>query len=344
MKKPLYIMRHGRLRRKENTIVFEFSDEKEENIQRKIIPIESIDSIFVFGEIDINSKALNFLAKNDISLHVFDYYGHYSGTFFPREGSISGYIIVRQVEFYLDPNLRIEIAKEIINSAGHNILKNLKYYQSRSDDLEFQDEIEFIISDIKSSLDKVRNCEKIEEILGIEGRINKIYLDAWNFIIKSDEEVFKFEKRERRPPTNPINPLISFGNSLLYSVVLDEIYKTQLNPAVSFLHEPATKRFSLSLDLSEIFKPLLVDRLIFSLINHRQIKAEHFNEDLNYTYLNDKGRKIFIGEFDKKLETTIKHPKLKRSVSYRTLIKLECYKLIKHIMGEEKYEGFKIWW
>lgn len=66
MKKPLYIMRHGRLRRKENTIVFEFSDEKEENIQRKIIPIESIDSIFVFGEIDINSKALNFLAKNDI--------------------------------------------------------------------------------------------------------------------------------------------------------------------------------------------------------------------------------------------------------------------------------------
>ncbi|MFN3135723.1 MAG: type I-B CRISPR-associated endonuclease Cas1b [Candidatus Kryptonium sp.] len=343
MKKPLYIMKSGRLRRKENTIVFEFSDEKEEN-QRKVIPIESIDSIFVFGEVDMNSKVLNFLAKSGVSLHVFDYYGHYSGTFFPRESFISGYIIVRQVKFYLDSNLRVELAKEIINSAGHNILKNLKYYQSRTEVPEFQSGIELIISDIKSNLDKIGNCEKIEEIMGIEGQINKVYFEAWNFIIKANDEVFKFEKRERKPPTNPINALISFGNSLLYSVVLDEIYKTQLNPAVSFLHEPSTMRFSLSLDLSEIFKPLLVDRLIFSLINHRQIKPEHFDEDLNYTYLNDKGRKIFISEFDKKLETTIKHLKLKRSVSYRTLIRLECYKLIKHIMGEEKYEGFKIWW
>lgn len=339
MKKPLYILKSGRLRRKDNTIVFEPStSESDETKERKVIPIETIDSIFIFGEVDMNTKAFNFLSQNQIPVHIFDYYGHYSGTFAPRDESISGYVVVKQVEFYLNHELRIEIAKEIVKSAGHNIIKNLKYYQTRYGGLED------VIKDIQDILNNIDSSDNVSSLMGIEGQITKRYFDAWNIIIKANDDVFKFESRERRPPTNPINALISFGNSLLYSVVLDEIYKTQLNPAVSFLHEPGTRRFSLSLDLSEIFKPLLVDRIIFSMINHKQIRPEHFDEDLNYSYLNNAGRKVFISEFDQKLDTTIKHPKLKRSVSYRTLIRLECYKLIKHIIGEDRYEGFKIWW
>ena len=146
------------------------------------------------------------------------------------------------------------------------------------------------------------------------------------------------------PPDNPINALISFGNSMMYSSILTEIYHTQLNPTISFLHEPGERRFSLSLDISEIFKPIIVDRIIFSAINQRMIQAVHFDKDLNMCYLNQKGRTIFQREFDNKLNTIIKHPKLKRNVSYRRLIRLECYKLIKHILDQEKYEGLRMWW
>lgn len=337
MKKPIYILRPGRLRRKDNTIVFEFSSEDDKE-GRKVIPVETVESIFIFSEVEMNVRLLNFLSHNSIPVHVFDYYGHYSGTFAPREDTTSGFVIIKQVEHYLKAEKRLEIAKEIVRSSAHNMIRNLRYYQARHGGLDD------IIEDIQQIMSRTDDADTVSAVMGIEGQITKRYFDSWNRIIKSNEDAFKFEGRERRPPPNPINALISFGNSLLYPVVLDEIYKTQLNPAVSFLHEPGTRRFSLSLDISEIFKPLLVDRIIFGLINHRQIRPEHFEENLNYTYLNDRGRRVFISEFDQKLETTIRHPKLKRNVSYRTLIRLECYKLIKHVIGEERYEGFRIWW
>jgi CRISPR-associated protein Cas1 len=96
--------------------------------------------------------------------------------------------------------------------------------------------------------------------------------------------------------------------------------------------------------LSEIFKPVIVDRIIFKLVNNRMIDEKHFLEELNFCYLNEKGRRAFISEYDEKLRTTIKHPTLKRNVSYQRLIRLECYKLIKHLIGERRYEGFKAWW
>jgi CRISPR/Cas system-associated exonuclease Cas4 (RecB family) len=123
-----------------------------------------------------------------------------------------------------------------------------------------------------------------------------------------------------------------------------EIYHTQLNPMISYLHEPRERRYSLSLDIAEIFKPLIADPIIFKLVNNNMIKLEDFEEDVSYCYMNENGRKKFLKEFDQKLTTTIKHRKLKRNVSYRTLIRLECYKLIKHFLGDDVYSPFKAWW
>ncbi len=146
------------------------------------------------------------------------------------------------------------------------------------------------------------------------------------------------------PPDNMINSLISFVNSLVYAKVLGEIYRTQLNPTISYLHQPGVKRFSLSLDLAEIFKPLLGDRLIFSLLNKKMITIEDFEEGQFYLKLRQKAIKTITQEFDEKLKTTIKHKDLGRDVSYQYLIRLELYKLIKHFLGEKQYEGYKIWW
>ncbi|MCS6988043.1 MAG: CRISPR-associated endonuclease Cas1 [Chloroherpetonaceae bacterium] len=110
------------------------------------------------------------------------------------------------------------------------------------------------------------------------------------------------------------------------------------------MHEPSERRFSLALDLAEIFKPIFVDRAIFKLVNTREIQEKHFTNGLNFTHLNDAGRKVFVKDFEERLRTTIKHRSLERQVSYRRLIRLERYRLIKRLLCEESYEGFRIWW
>jgi len=154
----------------------------------------------------------------------------------------------------------------------------------------------------------------------------------------------KFEKRSRQPPENEVNAMISFGNSLLYSAILSEIYHTQLHPAISYLHEPSERRFSLALDIAEIFKPLIVDRLIFSLVNSRIIQRNDFEREFNGILLNESGKRKFVKAFNERLEKTVKHKDLGRNVSYQRLIRLECYKLIKHLLGTGKYSPFVIWW
>ena len=177
--------------------------------------------------------------------------------------------------------------------------------------------------------------------MGIEGRIRKTYYKSFNEIFKNR---FTFGKREKRPPKDPINALISFGNSIMYTNVLKEIYKTQLDPTISFLHEPSTKRFSLSLDIAEIFKPLIIDPIIFSLVNNKRLNKSDFTYEEEICYLNESGKKKFLSDFEGKMNTTIKHRKLNRQVSYRYFIRLECYKLIKHFIGDEKYKVLKAWW
>lgn len=177
--------------------------------------------------------------------------------------------------------------------------------------------------------------------MGIEGNIRKKYYEAWSVIINQEIE---FEKRVMHPPDNMINSLISFVNSLIYSKTLTEIYHTQLNPTISYLHEPGSRRYSLCLDLSEIFKPLIGDRLIFSLLNKNQITENSFTRELNFLHLKKEASQLIVNELEKKLQATIMHKDLHRKVSYQYLIRLEAYKLIKHLIEEKEYEGFKMWW
>ncbi|URZ03344.1 CRISPR-associated endonuclease Cas1 [Clostridium felsineum] len=226
----------------------------------------------------------------------------------------------------------MDIAKSFIDSAEHHILRNLRKYRP---------DTEKVMKKIEEEKGNILNAQDIHELMGAEGRMRSSYYSAYNFILRNG---FTFKKREKRPPTDPINALISFGNSMMYTTVLGEIYKTQLDPTISFLHEPSTKRFSLCLDIAEIFKPLVIDPLIFYLVNNKMLTLDDFDIEEDVCFLNDKGRKKFIKEYENKLSTTIRHRTLNRNVSYRTFIKLECYKLIKHFIGDEVYKPLKAWW
>ena len=195
--------------------------------------------------------------------------------------------------------------------------------------------------DVDSLRKQLGRVTTIEELMGIEGNIRKRYYAAWNVIVNQD---IQFDKRVMHPPDNMINSLISFVNSLVYTRLLSEIYHTQLNPTISYLHEPGVRRYSLCLDISEVFKPLIGDRLIFSLLNRRQITEDSFTKELNYLHLKKEASKLIVSEFENRMKKTIMHKELGRQVSYQYLMRLEAYKLIKHLIGEKEYEGFRIWW
>jgi CRISPR-associated protein Cas1 len=214
------------------------------------------------------------------------------------------------------------------------MLKNLKYYQNRGTDL--QNEIKLM----EGMEGKLNEAPDIPGLMGLEGNIRQYYYQAFDLILKNQD----MKGRSKQPPKNEVNTLISFGNMMCYTLCLGMIYHTQLNPTISFLHEPGTRRYSLALDLAEIFKPILVDRTIFRVLNKKEVQARDFDLKLNSCIMKESGKKAFIKAFEERLQETIKHRTLKKSVSYKHLVKLECYKLSKHVLGMEEYKPFKIWW
>ena len=330
MKRSLYVYNNGDLKRKDNTLQFtSYEGEKRD------IPIERINDIYVMSEMTFNTAFINYISQYGIPIHFFNYYNFYTGSYYPKESLLAGQLLVKQVEHYTDYEKRIESARKFINAAADNIYRNLRYYNSRGKELsEFMNEVDHLRK-------KIPKAKAVDELMGIEGNIRRYYYTAWNEIVNQE---IQFEKRVMHPPDNMINSLISFVNSLIYSKTLSEIYHTQLNPTISYLHEPGARRYYLCLDLSEVFKPLIGDRLIFSLLNRKQITEDSFTKELNFLHLKKEASKLIATEFEDRLKTTIMHKELGKKVSYQYLMRLEAYKLIKHLIGEKEYEGFKIWW
>jgi len=334
MRKSYYLFNPGRISRTDNTLKFTPVDEVGKEEQPKYIPVETVDNLYCFGSLDANSALYNFLGKEKVSVHFFDYYEHYTGSFMPKDYLLSGKMLIAQTNAYTKLPKRMEIARKLIDGAAFNMIKNLKYYHNREKDTSvFMARMEALAATIPAT-------NNIQELMGIEGNIRMSYYDAFNCIIND----FEMGNRMKQPPGNEVNAMISFVNMMCYTLCLDMIYHTQLNPTISFLHEPGERRFSLALDLAEIFKPILADRLIFSLLNKKQIQSSDFDFKLNSCLLKDSGRKKVVKAWDEKLNETIKHRSLGRSVSYKHLVKLECYKLAKHVLGVEEYKPFKAWW
>ncbi|MBN9351913.1 MAG: type I-B CRISPR-associated endonuclease Cas1 [Chitinophagaceae bacterium] len=334
MKKSYYLFNPGRLSRKDNTLKFTPVDENGTEGAPKYIPVEGVSDFYCFGSLDANSAFYNFLGKQQIAIHFFDYYEHYTGSFMPKDYLLAGKMQIEQSKKYINGSHRLAIARKFIEGAAFNILRNLKYYQSRGKELSgCIESIEQLNTGISESTD-------VDALMGIEGNIRQIYYDAFDIILND----FSMDGRSKQPPKNEVNALISFGNMMCYAMCLGQIYHTQLNPTIGFLHEPGFRRYSLALDIAEIFKPILVDRVIFKVLNKKEIQEKDFDIQLNKVTLKDAARKTFVKSFEEKLNETIKHRSLKRSVSYKHLVKLECYKLTKHILNMEEYKPFKAWW
>jgi len=334
MKKTYYLFNPGRISRKDNSLKFTPVDENGNEGISKYIPVKGVSDLYCFGALDANSALYNFLGKQQIAVHFFDYYEHYTGSFMPKEYLLAGKMQIEQTKHYLSKTKRLLIAQKFVEGAAFNILKNLKYYNGRGKDLDH------FIQTIESYAEQIPSQNQIDELMGLEGNIRQVYYQAFDIILND----FIMAGRSKHPPKNEVNALVSFGNMMCYSLCLGQIYHTQLNPTISFLHEPGYRRYSLALDLAEIFKPILVDRVIFKVLNKKEIQARDFDIQLNGVVLKESGRKAFIRSFEERLNETIKHRSLKRNVSYKHLVRLECYKMTKHVLGIELYKPFKAWW
>lgn len=323
--KSRFILERGSLLRKDNSLCFE-------NSMKSIhIPIAKTDEIFALNEISINTKVLGLLSKYGITLHIFDYYCNYRGSFYPAEIHSGGSMLIKQVEAF---DSRILIAKNIVTGIATNIVHVLYHYYRHGINgvKEFIDELN---NDV---LQQISDCSSVEQVMAVEGKIWNRFYDTFPKIIKSE---YKMEKRTRRPPTDPLNSLISFGNSILYSKTLSQIYQTSLNPTISYLHTPMDRRLSLSLDIAEVFKPIIVYKVIFDCINHNKLSIEkHFDFLEKSCFLNKSGKKIFIEEIMKKFQETFYHLPTKHEISYLTAIKYDVYKLAKFISEGKEFIPF----
>ncbi len=328
MSKTKYIFSNGTLKRKDFSVAFQ----NEDNKKWIYIPIENTREIMCFGKINCNNDFLDFMGKSGIVIHFFNYYGHYTGSFYPRNYLLSGRLLVKQVEAYKEK--RIKIATNIILAIAENIEYVLYHYYRHGN------------NEVFNVIEKIRNLKKmlslksysIKELLMFEGRIWQEFYGSFKLFLNED---FIFNKRVKRPPNNPINAMISFGNSILYTKTISQIFHTHLDQRISFLHEPSETRFSLSLDISETFKPIIVFKTIFDLANNKKINVDkHFNKKHNYCVLNEDGKKIFISALEARFNKVIKHPILKRNITYLSLIKVDGYKLIKEIMEDKEFIPF----
>lgn len=323
-----YIMSMGELTRKDNSLCYR---KEGKNIY---IPIENTKEIYCLNEVSVNTKLMDFLAQNNVVMHFFNYYGGYSGTFYPRNQYNSGKLLIKQVKAF--ENSRLIIAGSIVKGIGVNIYEVLYHYYKHN-----KQEVKEVLDWIKNIFYfRLEECKNIKEIMAVEGELWQRFYSTFTYILPED---FVMNKRVKRPPDNPINALISFGNSILYSKTVAIIYRTHLDQRISFLHEPMERRFSLSLDISEVFKPVVVFKTIFELVNNRRLQVDkHFEKNVNYCILNEEGKKIFIDAFEKRMDSVTQNNRLKRKVSMKTAIKLDCYKLIKFILEEKDFVPFSI--
>jgi CRISPR-associated protein Cas1 len=299
----------------------------------RFIPAESVEALYTFGEVRFNTQFFRCVSHYSIPVHMFNYYGNYLGSFLPMTKEGDGSIQLLQYEAYRSLETRLYLCKSILESAMKNILANLKSYYYEGIPVE-----EHIIA-ITGNLERLRNAQTIEEMMGFEGATRNMYYDSWNVILRNG---ITFEKRIKQPPIGIVNSLLSFGNSMLYGACISEIYRTRLNPFIGFLHECGDKKHPLAYDISEIFKPIVVDRVIFRCINLGILNENDFKHTEKGFYLKDNARKKFVEEFEKRLSNVIHHKRLNRRISYRSLIRMECYNLINYLTGKiSTYEPYR---
>ena len=324
-----HIVAGGVLNKKDYALIFENETEKCD------IPIGVVDQLNIYSDITIASNALQLISQKKIRLSIVDKYGNSLGNYIPEGYWRTGKEFLKQASFY-ESSRRFQIAQKMEIAGIHNLRANIRYYNRKN-----EHQLDEVVKQLTECMELMRTAKDIEKLMLLEARARQVYYPAFNVILKQKE--FQFEKRTRRPPKDEINALISFGNTLLYNMVLQAIWKTPLDPRIGVVHATSNRNYSLNLDFADLFKPVIVDRVIFSLVNLLQLQASQLfqKEDSGAIYLNKEGKRIFIRAFEDKLADRITVKDI--NYTYKQLIEAEVQKFHCYIAKGEKYKPYKYW-
>ncbi len=361
MKQFLYVFSNMTISRKQNTICCQpyegecsnygdeekspfFISEREDYLaketgilpgEKKYIPVETVEGIFSFGTIHFNSKFLYFLSRYSIPLYCFTHHGNFAGAFLPPKELLSGNLMILQVQRYAELRERMIIGRSLTVSALTNMRRSLVYYAGRK---EMDAKPAETLKDLRRHAE---DAGSVDELLGIEGTGKRLYYSMWETIF---DRPFTFPARKKHPAPDPVNSLISYGNAILYAACLHEIYKTKLYPEIGFIHQPGDNRFSLALDLADVFKPVIVDRAIFSLINRKVISPEDFVCKDGSCMIGKDAKLAYITLLREKFDTPVEIRGEDKRMTYRRIIRNDCYKLAEHIETGKPFVPFTARW
>lgn len=320
----LYLAGDTQLRRHENTLQVISQD------GRKLrLPVESLKHLIATHDVRLNGALLNLFKQHDVRITVLDYYGHVACTIEPAGLPTSGAVHLKQAEAILNPEQRLAYGRKIAVAVLRLLDGNLRYYAYRG-----KTGLKSAIEDIAAFRKKMEQVKNVETLMGYEGQARQSYYLAWEHISPH----LMLRKRSRRPPADRINCVLSFLNGLVYALCLNEIRKSQLDATLSFVHSPQQARYSLSLDLAELFKPVLADRVLFGLFNKSILQDSHFDEKPGVCLLNERGRRQVITSFTDKVDK----PVLENNMSYRQRILEEVFAIQSSLLGLNEYKPFSV--
>jgi CRISPR-associated protein Cas1 len=319
----LYLISGSKISRRDNTVCITPKDGK-----ARLFPVESLKHIVVAGSAQFNSELLAFLGKRGVRLSFLDYYGNFSGSLEGANPHTAGAVHLAQATIILDTGKRLILAKHILSAALHNLLANLRYYSYRGNAL-----LQPTVTAIQKHMHTLQEAHSVEQMMGCEGLARQGYYAAWQHI----NPALAIERRTRRPPTDRINALISYCNGLVYSLCKNELAKTHLDGTLSFIHAPTQARASLALDLAEIFKPILADKIIFGLVNRHMLGDSDFAEADNLCRFTETGRRKVVESFREKVDLE----QLDDVRGYRTIVLREAFHLQAHVLGMTPYKAYK---
>ena len=319
-----HIINDGILTKKDYSILFE------NDTDRVSIPVETTNFINLYSDVILSSNFLTLISQKQLSVNIFDTFGNYIGSFYSSQQRSRMETLIAQVQIYSNLQKRLCYAKAFENASLHN----LKYYQKQNCSTILQEGIQYFNDAILA----VDEAASVENLLLLEARCRQKYYQYINEMIHQND--FKMTIRTKRPPKDAINSLISFGNTCLYQRISQLIHRTSVDVRISFVHSAMKRYENLNLDLADIFKPILIDRIIFSLINKKRITTDkHFVEDNGGVFLNTEGKKLFLNEFENKMNQIITIHE--QPFTYDRLIMNEIKKLETSFLQQTTYKPYK---
>jgi CRISPR-associated protein Cas1 len=296
------------------------------------LPGQQVRAIYCYGAVQITSQAVSTCLELGIDVSYFSPAGRFLGMLggLPASG-----VDARRGQYRLFemPGVRLQLAREVIRAKIHN----QRVMLMRNGDVP--DRVTSLMASFRDSTESARD---LTALLGVEGSAAALYFEQFESMLKQrDDWKFDWRGRNRRPPRDPVNALLSLGYSMLAKELTGVCYSVGLDPFLGFMHQPRYGRPALALDLMEEFRPLIADSVAISLINRGELGPEDFIKSANGMFLTDKGRRPFWEGWFRRLDTEVSHPEFSYKMAYRRMLEVQARQLWRFVRGEAlTYHGF----